>query len=376
MKILFSMLALIAVLAAGCTKDVPPSAPTSAPTSPLAPSPNPSSPVAPAPTTPSAPSSLGGNSQALRVEVRDVRVAVPPLGVPEAVLVMAQKFGTFEERGLRVTYVNVPNTKAALQAVQRGDVELAVVTLQDAGDAAKSQTPVKAITAVLGSNPYNLVVTAQAADTLKLSNTMLVQDRMAMMKGLRVGVTDEVVATTSLNALIQAANITPQEITVVKLQAGQELAAMRDGKVNGLFVMDPVLEQAIVDLKARMLINLSRGEVAALEPFPWLVLVTTNTFAARAPNTLVGMVYGVVAAQRQIRADTKRATDILADQYASLPKDIYLEAVRIYFPAMPSSLLTLTPASFGRVMKTIGNSEATYGQVVDNRFVEALIPKQ
>ena len=370
------MLALIAVLAAGCTKDVPPSAPTSAPTSPLAPSPNPSSPVAPAPTTPSAPSSLGGNSQALRVEVRDVRVAVPPLGVPEAVLVMAQKFGTFEERGLRVTYVNVPNTKAALQAVQRGDVELAVVTLQDAGDAAKSQTPVKAITAVLGSNPYNLVVTAQAADTLKLSNTMLVQDRMAMMKGLRVGVTDEVVATTSLNALIQAANITPQEITVVKLQAGQELAAMRDGKVNGLFVMDPVLEQAIVDLKARMLINLSRGEVAALEPFPWLVLVTTNTFAARAPNTLVGMVYGVVAAQRQIRADTKRATDILADQYASLPKDIYLEAVRIYFPAMPSSLLTLTPASFGRVMKTIGNSEATYGQVVDNRFVEALIPKQ
>ncbi|MSQ12092.1 MAG: transporter substrate-binding domain-containing protein [Dehalococcoidia bacterium] len=327
----------------------------------------------PAPTEPE--DEEGLSKELLRIEFPFLRIAVPKVGVPAASIYMAKRGGFFESIGLDVTLVEVPDFETALAALQAGDVHLAILSLPEAARGAASSRPVQAIGSVLGSHPYNLVVAAPVAREKGLTSTSILSERLAMMRGLRIGVPKERLAQATTSELVKAAGLSEQDVSLVSLSSEELLTALRTGQVDALLATHPVLERAILTEGAAMLVNLSRGEVNALEPFPWLVLATTEVFQSLTQDTLVAAVYAVWNAARQIRTQVERSQELLAPDFPALSQEEYEKAVSIYFPAVPNNPL-LTPLSYSKVFRVLGETPPPYLDVVDMRYVEALIPRR
>lgn len=334
----------------------------------------PSGTTAPAPPTRSAGT---GQSErpALRIEAPVLRIAVPRMGVLNATVQVAQRGGMFESNSLRVTLVDVADSQTAVQALQGGQVQFAVVTLQDAAKASEGANPLRAVGGVLGSQPYNVALAEAVAQRLGLVETTRLAERLAALKGLRLAVPREALAEATARALVSAAGLAPGDVRLVPTAAAQMLTDLKAGQVDGIVAAHPILERAIVEQGAKLVVNLSRGEVTELEPFPWLVLATTQRFATTAPDTTVAVVLSVWNAERHIRRDPTRSEELLAGEYASLGGDVFRESARIYFPAVPNIPL-VTPLSYSKVFRILGETPAPFLQVVDNRYVEALIPRQ
>ena len=330
-------------------------------------------------TTPAPPISSAGTGQSerptLRIEAPVLRIAVPRMGVLNAAVQMAQKGGMFESNSLSVTLVDVADSQAAVQALLGGQVQFAVVTLQDAAKASEGANPLRAVAGVLGSQPYNVALADAVVQRLGLVETSRLAERLAALKGLRLAVPQEPLAEATARALVSAAGLAPADVKLVPTDSAQLLEVLKAGQVDGVVAAHPILERAIVEQGAKLVVNLSRGEVTELEPFPWLVLATTQRFAAAAPDTTVAVVLAIWNAERQIRRDPTRSQDLLAGDYASLGADVFRESARIYLPAVPNIPL-LTPSSYSKVFRVLGETPAPFLQVVDNRYIEVLIPRQ
>ncbi|MSQ14199.1 MAG: hypothetical protein EXR47_08820 [Dehalococcoidia bacterium] len=330
-------------------------------------------------TTPAPPTSSAGTGQsdrsALRIEAPVLRIAVPRMGVLNATVQVAQKGGMFESNSLSVTLVDVADSQVAVQALLSGQVQFAVVTLQDAARTSDGANPLRAVAGVLGSQPYNVALADAVAQRLGLLETSRLAERLAALKGLRLAVPQEPLAEATARALVSAAGLASADVKLVPTVAAQLLEVLKAGEVDGIVAAHPILERAIVEQGAKLVVNLSRGEVTELEPFPWLVLATTQRFATAAPDATVAVVLAIWNAERQIRRDPTRSQELLAGDYASLGAEIYRESARIYFPAVPNIPL-LTPSSYSKVFRVLGGTPAPFLQVVDNKYIEVLIPHQ
>lgn len=335
-------------------------------------------PPAPPASTPSAPSSSRTEQSQrppLVIELPFLGIAVPKLGILAATMQVAKRAELFEGASLTVSFVDVPDTGAALQALQSGRVHLAMVTLQDAARASQGPNAVRVIAGLFGSQPYNVVVSDGVAQRINLRETSPLGARLAALKGLKIGVPQEQLAEATIRALVAAAGQASQDVSLVTMARSRLLEALKGGEVDAILASHPELEQAIALQNAKLLINLSRGEVTELEPFPWLVLATTQRMESIAPGTLTAAVYAVWNAERQVRQDPTRSSELLAEFYRDLPKEVYEQATRIYFPAVPGNPL-LTPLSYSKVFRVLGESPAPFLQVVENKYIEALIPRQ
>ena len=339
------------------------------------PTPQTTAPTTRAPSTPSRPQGEPSERPRLAIEVPFVSIAVPRLGILAATMQVAQKAELWESASLAVAMVETADTGTALQALQSGRVHLAMVTLEEAAQASQGPNAVRVIAGLFGSQPYNVVVSSSVAQRIDLRETSPLEGRLAALKGLKLGIASERLAEATAAALVRAAGHAPADVALVSMARSRLLQALKEGEVDGILASHPELEQAIVLQDARLMINLSRGEVTELEPFPWLVLATTQRMESIAPGTLTAVVYAVWNAERQVRRDPRRSSDLIAEFYKNLPAPVFEQSTRIYFPAIPNNPL-LTPLSYGKVFRVLGQSPAPFLQAVENKYIEALIPRQ
>jgi ABC-type nitrate/sulfonate/bicarbonate transport system substrate-binding protein len=196
-----------------------------------------------------------------------------------------------------------------------------------------------------------------------------------MLEGLRIAVAQDPLAQATARLVIEESKLQASRVGLVTVPREQLLLKLQSGEVDGVLAPHPLAEQAIAEQDARVLLNLSRGELRLLSPFPWLVVATNRRMEQLAPNTLTAVAYAVWNAERQIQRDPNRSRDLLQERYASLPAKVYEESTRLYFPALPTNPL-VTPLAYSKIFHALNLDAPPFLDVVDNKYIERLIPRQ
>jgi NitT/TauT family transport system substrate-binding protein len=391
-KLLLLIVALAGIVAVACGNEDTPAPPTARPettSSTTTQQTTGAQPSAPAPTQPTAQGQDGNNGgglptveagertdpRTLLIELGQLSMAVPPMGVSGAVVEMADRGGFFEEIGIRVNLVRVPNEETALAALQSGQVQLALLSMPTVATAATSASPVRAVAGVMKGHPYNVMVSAKVAEAKGLFEASRLEERLAMLEGLRIAVAQDPLAQATARLVIEESKLQASRVGLVTVPREQLLLKLQSGEVDGVLAPHPLAEQAIAEQDARVLLNLSRGELRLLSPFPWLVVATNRRMEQLAPNTLTAVAYAVWNAERQIQRDPNRSRDLLQERYASLPAKVYEESTRLYFPALPTNPL-VTPLAYSKIFHALNLDAPPFLDVVDNKYIERLIPRQ
>jgi NitT/TauT family transport system substrate-binding protein len=158
-----------------------------------------------------------------------VAVSNSLIGVP---LWVAERQGFFAAEGLTVTLPRRPTGKLALEAMLRGEAEVATVAETPLVFAALAGKPLRVIATYAGSGEHAIVARADRGIS-----------RVADLRGRRVGVTVGTSAHYFLHVMRNDQGLAETDITLVDLPATEQAAALAAGRVDAVATFAPFTTQ-------------------------------------------------------------------------------------------------------------------------------------
>jgi ABC-type nitrate/sulfonate/bicarbonate transport system substrate-binding protein len=128
-----------------------------------------------------------------------------------------------------------------------------------------------------------------------------------------------------------------QVAQVVVVRGPDQNAALRERRVDALFTHTPHLENAVVDDGAKVIVNLSAGEVPALSGRQIHALAVTRAFARTSPRVVEGLVRAVARAEALVHRDPAATIDAVSRALPTRDRAHVATLVSLYAPAVPRS---------------------------------------
>ena len=297
-----------------------------------------------------------------------------PLGLQAFGVFMGQHGGFFEASGVEVELQHVPKGET-ITALQQGDVDVGVSPLHEVVEAVHSGEALVVFGLVSTRSPLNLVVKRGLVAALGITRSTPLEERLGVLKGLTIGLESGPLAQGVMREISRAAGLDPAvgEITLVEVDGEEQMSALREGRVDGLLARHPFLEEALLEAEGFLLVHLSKGEISALDPLAWLVLVTTPEFRDAKPSALVGLLLGLRNAARSAGVDPKTARTWLEPAFPEMSAPLLELGVALNMPAVPS-IPIVTPGAYATLVGTVGVTSVPFGIVVDNTFIIQILP--
>ncbi len=266
-------------------------------------------------------------------------------------LTIASQLGYFEAEGLEVNVVDFSGGAQVIQAVAGGSADVGsgafehAITMQARGHGLRA-----------------FVVEGRAPQTVLAASTRTLRGyrTLADLKGRRIGVTALGASTNLvLNYLLTKAGIKPAEVTVVGVGASTgAVAAVRNGQIDAIATLDPVITLLERSQDVRVIVDLrrldeSRRILGGLMPAG--CLYAPIGFVERYPNTVQALANAIVRANRWIQS--AGPSDILRtvpESYLFGDRAIYIGAFLKVRPAFsPDGLMAEEgPATALRVLRS------------------------
>ncbi len=194
--------------------------------------------------------------------------------------------------------------------------------------------PILLVANLLQNDPINVVVRRSVMEERKLSASMPLAERLAGLRGLRVGVAPG--PPPRLRALFASVGMdADRDVEIVILRGHDQNEAFAAKKVDVLYCHTPYLETALVEQDAVMLVNQSAGEVAKLASRQIHALAVSPEVARRRPDFVAAMTRAIYRAQKLVHADVRAATDAVMRALPALDRTKVETIVAIYAPAVP-----------------------------------------
>lgn len=251
-------------------------------------------------------------------------------------LYVARGMGYLEDEGLKADVIEFKGGAPALAAVISGDIQLQLGDPTSAITARSKGAPITVFGKAMSQFGSNIVVSREVADRLKLTKDTPLEDRIAALKGLRLGISSSGSSTDKIfRELARAGGMNPdRDLTLVPLgTGGATLAAFAKGRVDGFARSSPTGELAVAENDAFMLINLSAGEYAPLRGFPTVGLLAREDWLKGNPETATSVVRALWRAEKLIHDDPQKAADAARSFYSGVSDEIYAKAFEINQPA-------------------------------------------
>ncbi len=274
-----------------------------------------------------------------------VRIASSTDSISYIPLYAAQMMGHFKEAGLQVDVVRVDSGPKAMSAVIGGDVEILLGANTTTLAARNAGVDVVLFAPVTTQYSSNILVSRKWADAHKLTAKSTFADKLAAMKGLTLGITGPGSGTDQIvRYMAAAAGVNPdRDMTLVSLggDGNTMMAALSQGRVDGLSISAPTSTMAIHTFNGYMLFNVGVGEVKALDGYfqsgfaaqrDWL---TKNRVAA--VKLTKGVQMGIDTLRDTVR--TVKARELIQKQYYSkLDPAVFDQAWNDQIAALPKSV--------------------------------------
>jgi ABC-type nitrate/sulfonate/bicarbonate transport system substrate-binding protein len=196
--------------------------------------------------------------------------------------------------------------------------------------------PLLLVANLLQNDPINVVVRRSVMEERKLSASAPLAERLAGLRGLRVGVAPG--PPPRLRALFASVGLDADtELRIVTIRGPDQNAAFARGDVDALFCHTPYLETALVEQDAVMLVNQSAGEVPRLAARQIHALVVTQEIARARPALVFALARAVHRATTLVHADLRASIDATMRALPELDRKKVETLVAIYQPAVPAT---------------------------------------
>ncbi|MCV0397811.1 MAG: ABC transporter substrate-binding protein [Rhizobiaceae bacterium] len=289
-------------------------------------------------------------------------------------LTIAEKKGFFEEQGLQVTINDFAGGSKSLQALVGGSVDVVTGAYEHT---IRMQHKGQDIVGIcnLGRFPgIVLAVRKDLADEVK---------SVADLKGRTMGVT---APGSSTSLLLQYAllknGLGAEDVSMVGVGGGAgAVAAIKQGQVEGLSHLDPVIAQLQFDGDIEVLLD-TRTEAGTRELFgganPAATLYTTGAFIEENPVTAQRLVNGFLAALDWLQtASADEVADTVPEEYLLGNRDLYKQAVEnsreMYSPdgVVAKEGYESIMGMLQTLDEELANADVPYESTFDARFVTA-----
>jgi len=265
-----------------------------------------------------------------------VRIEVPgATNLQFLTLWIAIGSGAFQAEGLQPEILVAPAPRTVGTMLLGGNADAAVLPPPMFLGMMAEEKPIRLFASLLANEPINLVLHESVAETRKFSAAATLREKLAALKGLKVGLASEV--TPRLRTLFTAAGLdVAQELELVTIPGPEQVAAFANRKVDLLFSHTPYLETALVQHGAVLVVGASAGEVPALADGQVHALATTEEMIRRKPQLMEAVTRAIYRAQRLIHSDENAALEaLIASGAATLERRLVAATVAVYGPAVP-----------------------------------------
>src|ERR1700742_3108906 len=252
-------------------------------------------------------SSTAGNTQSTgatkNTALKTVKMGVPPVpsnGAPY----LADKWGYFNDEGLKVEYVTQPSGVTLAQATVGGSIDMSSRTIETPMLLGEQGQQLRNVVGQL-MVPGVAIVVPKGSDI----------NSVADLSGKKVGVA----ALGSRNeaellAVLLGANVDEKTVKRVAVGIGPtSVAALQHGQVDALIAAEPTTTQ-LVDQGARVLVSMNSPEAGTLENGqPATAVWATKSYIDENPDIVKGVARAVARAERRAKANPDEAATTFAE---------------------------------------------------------------
>jgi ABC-type nitrate/sulfonate/bicarbonate transport system substrate-binding protein len=242
---------------------------------------------------------------------------------------VAETAGNFAESGLQVEFVNATSGAQIVPMLLGQQVEFSVMDMVTAVAAASKNIPLVIIApAAVDSPPQNGIGNATLAVTPD-SQISSVAD----LAGKSMGISQlNGLPWLQIVNLLENVGVDPASVQFVEVEGPRAIAALQQGQVDGVWVSEPRMTEAILEGRARSLAPTGGGEPGV----PTYAYVTSRAFAEGNPLLVDAFVHSVFAAHAAVNSDRGLAVDVAA-AYTGVPASLLSQA---YLPTFGTGPVT------------------------------------
>jgi ABC-type nitrate/sulfonate/bicarbonate transport system substrate-binding protein len=300
------------------------------------------------------------------------RIAVPDLVTNSYFPALAaEELGCYRAAGLEAHVELLTPAPRAMAALRDGQVEFVVTGAHSALAAFPGGRGVKLVVAVAQGTPWLLVLRADL--TARRGDVQAV-------RGLRIGAAPGPDA--ALLRLLAESGVDPQRdgVHITRVPGAEHpgasfgvlaAEALEAKLLDGFWANALGSETAVRRGVGRIVVDVRRGDgPPAARDFTFAALVTTETLIAREPERVAAAVRGIVAAQRTLRGEPARATEVGRRRFPPAAAEIIGALVERDLPFYDPVISESSVAHMTAFALALGlvDGPISYAEIVATRF--------
>jgi len=250
---------------------------------------------------------------------------------------LADALGYFAEEDMEVEFIEVDSGQLATTALVAGEVQITdadpfqLVQLQRQGQS------LLFFYNLANRVTLDFVLSREASQRLGVSRESPLEERLAALKGLRLGITRPGAATDQYTRYyVKKAGLDPdRDVQIISIGGGAGLlAAMRTGQIDGFMLSPPTPGIAEAEGFGHILIKSSAGDVPEFADFLYTALATTERFARENEDLLRRYTRALNRANDYLRSRFDDAVRRLAPYYTGQDVEALANTLRDLLPAL------------------------------------------
>src|SRR5919109_868825 len=320
---------------------------------------------------------MGWSAMAGAQAPRKVKMTIPVVAHSMTPVYVAQSRGFFADEKLDLDITSTGGGGPDIRALIAGDVEFSFTTGDNVILAHQEGKRLLMVMSGLNKVFINWAMHKESAKTKGVTESMPLAEKIKLLKGLTVGVTNPGALTAHLAAfVIRKAGYTPQQdVHIIPIGAGPTwLAALENRKIDVALTAPPVPETAISRGFAIMFINNAKGEDPSIPEFLMENLVVRPETVSKEPDLVRRMVRALTKANQWALKNTpEQVAEALKPALGKTPPDLLLAGAASVLPALSPDGRT-SERSFQitqDILEQAGilKKRSAYAELVTNEFL-------
>ncbi len=255
-----------------------------------------------------------GGSEAPSEKPRPVRIGYPPL-VANAPLYVAMESDLFGAEGLMVEAVKVPSSNDSIEALLRGDIDIAVAPPFNLIFAAELRAPGR----------LRVLTVNDETDTAFYFESLIVPTaspikELADLRGKRVGCFPGSFAAGMLRAIMASIGIGGDAFTPAPMDVSLHIPSLEAGQIDALLAYEPTATIALRSGKFRLL-EAAPFPRRIMDPFPNSAITMSREFARNRPEDAAKAERALLAAVDAITRNPESCEEAIA-KWTSVDRSI------------------------------------------------------
>jgi ABC-type nitrate/sulfonate/bicarbonate transport system substrate-binding protein len=303
-----------------------------------------------------------------------IRIAVPDLVTNSYFAALAaEELGLYAAEGLDAHVELLAPALTAIGALRDGEVDFVVTGAHTTLTAFPRWKGAKLTVTVAQGTPWLLVLRSDLGSR---------PGDVGAVKGLRIGAAPGPDAALRRLLVESGVDVVLDGVTIMRVPGTEQpgtsfgvmaAEALRSGSIDGFWANALGSETAVRSGVGAVIVDVRRGQgPPAACNYTFAALITTDAMIARAPDRVAAVVRGIVAAQRVLRADPSRATEVGTRRFpaaaAAMIAGLVERDLPFYDPVVHEDAVRATQ-DFARALGHL-DTPAPYEDVVAVRYRE------